>query len=182
MHWKTIQRRKGSRWKRSRSFEDDLARVASSSEASEHFTPVKQRERACEVEAFPLSKGTCRSIFLSFASFSPFFSPSLSLFLSFSIYLSIPLSARFSTYIRFLSPACIARARLFSSARFCAAKTDSRRLWSTARFFWKAKRWMIKCEISPIKIDSRKYLSFNYVILKNVSLFKRSDMFTKKFL
>lgn len=52
------------------------------------------------------SRETCHSISLSFASLS----------------LSLFLSARLSTYIQFLSSARVARARLFSSARFCAAK------------------------------------------------------------
>lgn len=115
MHWKTIQRRKGSRGKRSRSSEDDLARAASSSEASEHFTPVKPRKRACEVEAFPLSLSPSSSH--SLVRNLPFYLSFFRFFLSFSLFLSLHafrLTHGFSLRL--------ARARLFSSARFCAAK------------------------------------------------------------
>lgn len=79
----------------------------------EHFTPVKPRERACEVEAFPLSlspSSSCRSV---------------SLFLSFFlIYLSISLFlSRFSTPFDLHTVSLsdlIARARLFPSVHECA--------------------------------------------------------------
>lgn len=92
MHWKTVQRRKGSRGKRSRSSEDDLARVASSLEASEHFTPVKPRERACEVEAFPLSlsPSSSRSLERNLPFYLSFFRLSLSLLLSIYLFLCTP--------------------------------------------------------------------------------------------